>query len=88
MNHKNWRNMHWRDMSKRKRIWFVLMCFLLCILLIAIILDCTNIMNIPDWAALIWVVAAGYTAFKNINGNDLWSDADPKGDIDTEEFDE
>lgn len=88
MSGKNWRNLHWRDMEKTRKLWFALMCIMLGILFIALILECTNIVDIPNWVALVWVVVAGYTANKNIIGNGLWRDADQNDDIDSNEFDE
>ena len=74
MSNNNWRNMRWRDMSGTSKLWFFLMCLLLFILFIGIILDCIGLLNIPNWVALIWVIASGYTAYRNIICNNLFSD--------------
>ncbi len=84
----NWRNMRWQDMKSTEKGWFILMCLLLFILVIAIILDSTGVADIPDWVALIWVVCAGYTSYKNITANNLFSDVELNDGVNSEIEDE
>ncbi|MGN0779676.1 MAG: hypothetical protein ACI4MJ_11040 [Aristaeellaceae bacterium] len=80
MSNKNWRNMQWGTMGFPEKAWFVILCFLLAILIAFICLDGTNTVDIPDWAILLWVVAAGYAAYQNVVGNHLFCDDDADDD--------
>lgn len=75
MSNSKWRNMRWKGMSSSGKLWFFLMCLLLFILFVGIILDSTGLLDIPNWVALSWVIASGYTAYRNIICNNLFNDA-------------
>ncbi len=59
------RNLYWKNMTFSEKFWFLLMVLLLLLLFVLIYLDGACGANIPDWAVLLWVAAAGYTAYRN-----------------------
>ena len=57
----DWRNTKWRDFSKEQKRWFIVMTVSLVVLLAAAGMDSANIIDVPNWAALI-IAAVGVVA--------------------------
>lgn len=88
MSKSDWRNMKWNKMGVSEKVWFIIICFLLVILLVFIYLDGTNIVDIPDWAILTWAVIAVYSAYKNVVGNNLFNDEELDDESNPDDDDE
>lgn len=58
------RSIHWKGLSAKDRLWFIVVCALLVLLFIGIALDAAGTMKIPSWAALLWAGLAGFAAYQ------------------------
>ena len=47
MSKRNWRNLQWRKMHYDQKLWFILMCLLLLLILVAAALDGMEIIKYP-----------------------------------------
>lgn len=86
MPNDDWRNLKWSRMETHQKMWFLFMLLLLLLLFIAIGVDSCGIMDIPNWAMLVWAVVSIYTVGKNITNLNLFNDVD--SDDDSESSDE
>ena len=82
MSKRNWRNLQWRKMHYDQKLWFILMCLLLLLILVAAALDGMEIIKIPDWAALLWVAVSLYTVYRNVYGLHMYDDSEAADDDD------
>lgn len=80
MSHNDWRNLKWSSMGINQKVWFILLILSLFVLLIAIYLDTTGTLDIPNWAALLWIVVSGYIVYRNVENLDLFEDDDNNGE--------
>ena len=90
---KDWRNTKWRDFSKAQKGWFIVMTVSLVVLLAAAGIDSANIIDVPNWAALI-IAAVGVVAvckFVNLTPwalfgiNPTFDDDDPEDEDDSDD---
>lgn len=88
MSKYNWRNMKWNKMGVSEKAWVIIIYLLLAVLLVFIYLDGTNIVDIPDWAILMWAVIAVYAAYKNVVGNNLFNDEELDNESNPDDDDE
>ena len=58
------RNIHWKGLPVKERLWFIVLCLMLVLLFIGIALDAAGTMTIPSWAALLWAGLAGFAAYR------------------------
>ena len=67
-----------------QKLWYILMCLLLLLILVAAALDGMGIIKIPDWAALLWVAVSLYTVYRNVYGLHMYDDSEADDDDDVD----
>ncbi len=84
---RNWRSLKWSKFCRSEKFWFIVMCVVLALILIAAGVDGAGVMEVPDWAVLALAAVGVYAAYRTVTDLGMFTEDDEPDAEDEDEED-